>query len=233
LSSFCEEKQIYLIHDENHEKEVYDNNVHFPAIFFDPKMAYTICLNSMSRLGMGGWRIGWMIANPTIIKAATSMHAYVNMTCNTFVQETAAYALEHYSDLDFDSVFKRYSNKRTQLHTVLNKIEGFDCKLPEGTCYLFPNIKMFYDNNLLEIKKKIFESKWYLELSATEKIRENELINNSVSYSVYLYLLLNFKVGVLPGCCYGPGSDHHIRLSFSVKQAAIDEAIERLRTITR
>lgn len=233
LSSFCKKKHIYLIHDENHEKEVYDDNVHFPAILFDQKMEYTLCLNSMSRLGMGGWRVGWIIANPQIIKAATSIHAYVNMTCNTFVQETAAYALAHYSELGIDTIFEQYSRKRVCLHDALNRIEGVECKLPEGTCYLFPDIKAFFYKNVLDIKKTIFESKWYLGLSQSEKTKENELIDNSVSYNVYLYLLVKYKVGVLPGCCYGPGSDDHIRLSFSVKKAAIDEAIERLKPIMR
>ena len=233
LSMFCKENQIYLIHDENHEKEVYDNNVHYPAILFDSKMEYTICLNSMSRLGMGGWRVGWMIANPKIIRAATSVHAYVNMTCNTFVQESAAYALSHYDELGFDDIFKQYSQKRVLLHDALNRIEGVKCILPEGTCYLFPDVKEFFDNNIIDIKKTIYESNWYLNLSQSEKEKENTLIESSVSYKVYLYLLIKYRVGVLPGCCYGPESDHHIRLSFSVKKAAIDEAVKRLKPIMR
>ncbi len=228
LSRFCREREIYLIHDENHEKEMYDGNRHYPAAMFDPDLSHTVLLNSMSRLGMGGWRVGWMIANPRIIRAATNVNAYVNMTCNTFVQECAAFALDNYGTLGYDGIFAHYGEKRDKLYAFLTGIRGITCFRPQGTCYLFPDVGEFFALHRDEIFSVIFKSDWFLALGEQEREREREQAGSSVSYAVYLYFLLRFKVGVLPGCCYGPASDSHIRLSVSVKEQAIDEAIRRL-----
>ena len=228
LFLFCEKHDLFLIHDENHEKEIYDGYIHYPAMIFDINKDRTILLNSMSRLGMGGWRIGWMIANETIINAAKTVHAYVNMTCNTFVQECAAYALDHYDDLGLDLIFERYSKKRIKLCDFLNSIEGIECFVPQGTCYLFPSIKKFYTLNSEKILHEIKNSMWYNSLDSDNRLVEDRNILKYKSYAVYLFLLLKYYVGVLPGCCYGEQSDDHIRLSFSVKEEAIDEAINRL-----
>ena len=228
LYNFCKDNNIFLIHDENHEKEIYDGNKHYPAMIFDGDKSITILLNSMSRLGMGGWRIGWLIANERIIRAANSVNAYVNMTCNTFVQECAAYALEHYSELNYDKIFDGYARKRDKLYGLLNSIKGITCFKPEGTCYLFPNVSKFYSLHRDKILNEIYKSGWFNDLEEGSKEQERQYIEKYKSYAVYIFILIKYRVGVLPGCCYGPYSDDYIRFSFSVKVEAVEEAIKRL-----
>ncbi|WP_432409103.1 pyridoxal phosphate-dependent aminotransferase [Wukongibacter sp. M2B1] len=226
------QNNIYIIHDENHEKEIYDGNIHYPIMLFDEGKEHSILLNSFSRLGMGGWRLGWVIGPKKFMEAAQLAHSYINMTCNTFVQEAGAYTLKNYNELGFNEYFKKYQDKRDLLVPALNKLDGFTCKLPKSTCYVFPNIKDFYEKNCEKVMN-------YLRNYCTQQMKdfpqnkdkietELHLINNSKSYAVYLFILLVAKVGTIPGIAYGSGSDDYIRLSFSVKKEAVIEGIKRL-----
>lgn len=231
LMNFCKANDIIVIHDENHEKEVYGTNVHYPISIFDETLSSSILLNSFSRLGMGGWRIGWMVACDPIIKAASRLHAFVNMTCNTFVQEAAAFTLDNYSTLGFEEKFLNYENKRNKLVSFFKNIKGIICTVPEGTCYLFPLIDDFYNEHKNLMLDSVFQSKWFNDLSNDRKQYEKDMINTWKSYLVYLFFLLEIKVGILPGCCYGNNSDNNIRVSFSVRDEAIDEAIKRMKKL--
>lgn len=226
---------VFIIHDENHEKEIYDNNKHYPIRLYDEGGEHSILLNSFSRLGMGGWRLGWMVAPERVMGVAALAHSYINMTCNTFVQEAGAYTLDNYDKLGFDKIFKKYEEKRNLLVTALNNLDGFRCRMPKSTCYAFPNIKEFYDN----YRDKIL---FLIEETLNRKIKGNpekksvyardlELSKKSVSFAVHKFLLLKARVGVIPGLAYGANGDDYIRFSFSVKREAIEEAIKRLNEI--
>ena len=232
LMSFCHRNNIFLIHDENHEKEVYDGNIHYPVSIFNKDFSHSILLNSFSRLGMGGWRVGWMVANEQIIAASQRLHAFVNMTCNTFVQEAAAFALDHYSKLGFDEKFLNYKMKRDKLIAFFEKIPGIECLVPEGTCYIFPRITDFYNENRKIMLNKIMNSSWFSSLSKDKKEYEEKMIGKWKSYLIYLYFLLELKVGIIPGCCYGNNSDNNIRISFSVRDEAISEGLSRMNKLT-
>ncbi|MCP4708046.1 MAG: aminotransferase class I/II-fold pyridoxal phosphate-dependent enzyme, partial [Planctomycetes bacterium] len=91
LMEWAQINDVFILHDENHEKEVYDDTVHIPVRVFDKHGTHSVCVNSFSRLGMGGWRLGWILGPPRLIEAAKLAHTYINMSCNTFVQETGAY----------------------------------------------------------------------------------------------------------------------------------------------
>lgn len=227
------ENDVFIIHDENHEKEIYENNRHYPVRLYDRKGEHSILLNSFSRLGMGGWRLGWMVAPERAINAATLAHSYINMTCNTFVQEAGAYTLDNYEKLGFAEIFKKYQEKRDLLVSALNGMPGFRCRSPKSTCYAFSNIRKFYDSR----RDKILS---LVEETLNRKIRENpgkktvymrdlKLSRESVSFAVHKFLLFKARVGAIPGLAYGPDSDDYVRFSFSVKKEAVEEAIKRLK----
>lgn len=215
---------IFIIHDENHEKEIYDGHVHYPISIYDPQGEHSILLNSLSRLGMGGWRLGWIIAPKRVIQAAAMAHSYINMTCNTFVQEAGVFVLDNYESLGFDEIFREYAEKRNLLVGALNSMDGFRCRIPKSTCYAFPNIRAFYEKYSHRIKP-VLEN----VLKKQSFDGETELAGRSLSYAVYKYLLVEAGVGVIPGIAYGPGSDDYVRFSFSVKKDAVLEGIKRLR----
>lgn len=222
---------VFIIHDENHEKEMYDGNVHYPISLFDEGREHSILLNSFSRLGMGGWRLGWMIGPKNVIKAASMAHAYVNMTCNTFVQEAGAYTLDNYESLGYKEIFKGYQDKRDIMVSSLNQLDGFKCTLPKCTCYAFPNIRAFYEkykDSIVPFVKEQIEIKNKDKSEKTKKT-ELDLVNSSISYTVHKYLLYKAGVGVIPGIAYGPMSDDYVRFSFSVKKEAVIEGMRRLK----
>lgn len=217
---------VFIIHDENHEKEIYDGNIHYPIRLYDPSGNHAILLNSLSRLGMGGWRLGWMIAPERVIRAAAMAHSYINMTCNTFVQEAGAFTLDHYEELGFDRIFMEYAEKRNILVNALNEMDGIHCQMPKSTCYAFPNIRAFYDKHrdrIMAAAQKALKGKTFPG--------EAEMIQKSISYGMYKFLLIEAGVGVIPGIAYGPDSDDYLRFSFSVKRDAVVEGIRRLNAV--
>ncbi|MFA5147147.1 MAG: aminotransferase class I/II-fold pyridoxal phosphate-dependent enzyme [Candidatus Omnitrophota bacterium] len=231
------ENDIFIIHDENHEKEIYDGNRHYPIRLYDTGGEHSILLNSFSRIGMGGWRLGWMVAPKKVLKAATLAHSFINMTCNTFVQEAGAYTLDNYEKLGFDDIFRKYQEKRDLLVPALNSIPGFRCAVPKSTCYAFPNIRKFYDSHRDAILSSVEEAlKRKIKECPEKKVscdRDLKLSRESVSFAMHKYLLFKARVGVIPGIAYGPASDDHIRFSFSVKRPALEEGIRRLHECCR
>ncbi|MDD5438830.1 MAG: aminotransferase class I/II-fold pyridoxal phosphate-dependent enzyme [Candidatus Omnitrophica bacterium] len=233
ITAWCIRHNIFMIHDENHEKEIYDGNKHYPAMLYDKGREHTILLNSFSRLGMGGWRLGWIVAPKRIMKALELAHSYINMTCNTFVQEAGVFTLDNYDTLGYDAIFMNYRKKRDLLVPALNALPGFRCLMPKATCYAFPNIRDFFNNNkrpildtdTVMLKRRIRENPGRKDAYG----RELKLCRESVSFAVHKFLLFKAGVGVIPGLAYGPGSDDYIRFSFSVKREAIEEAIQRLK----
>jgi aspartate aminotransferase len=224
---------VYIIHDENHEKEVYDGHKHYPISIYDPEFKNSVLLNSFSRLGMGGWRLGWMVASPRTIQAAETLHLYINMSCNSFVQEAGAYTLDNYEQLGFSHYFHLYRQKRDYLVKELNQLEGFSCPSPAGTCYAFPNVQKFYQKHKTRILETVAERLQKKESgpdpTGDDLHRQLELVKTSVSFAVHKYLLYAAGVGVIPGIAYGNSGDNCIRFSFSVKQEILEEAIRRLK----
>lgn len=207
------ENDIFIIHDENHEKEMYDNNKHYAIALFDKNRENSVLLNSFSRLGMGGWRLGWMIAPKKVIETASLIHSFTNMTCNTAVQEAGAFALDNYDTLGFREEFENYQKKRDYIVNELNSIDGIKCPegLPQGTCYVFPNIRGFYEKHRDMIANSLKEP------------------TQSISVATYKFLINKAKVGCIPGLAYGDNTDDYLRFSFSAKKEAIEEGMKRIK----
>ncbi len=61
LVKLAEEKDFFILCDENHFPEIYDNKKHVPITRFDKERKYTVLLGSLSRFALQGERIGWAI----------------------------------------------------------------------------------------------------------------------------------------------------------------------------
>jgi aspartate aminotransferase len=89
---------------------------------------------------MDGWRIGYLTAAPDLLDAIMKVAANEVTHVNTFIQYGALAAVlgppEAVADMIADD-----RAKRDYLVSALNQMPGLSCRPPEGTIYVFPDIR--------------------------------------------------------------------------------------------
>lgn len=150
LSDFALNHDLYLISDEIYEDLSYEQRPFSPASI--PEMAdHTVTLSGFSKsYAMTGWRIGYMLANPEIIKASDIIQQQT-LTCATSVSQYAAIAA-----LDDRETPKRFREaflrRRNLLMDLLSDAPGLSFVKPEGAFYLFPEYDLGIDSEKLSMK---------------------------------------------------------------------------------
>jgi len=90
---------------------------------------------------MPGWRLGYVIAPPDMMRTLEILAVNVFSCTATFTQRAGIVAAQ-----DFESVVsmrEEYRRRRDYLTNALNHIPGVSCFLPGGAFYVFPNIMSF------------------------------------------------------------------------------------------
>ena len=205
IVSFCVERDIFLLFDETYEFFVYDGSTHHSAIrWFEQYPRTVMIVNSMSKTwAMTGWRLGFGIAHPEIIAAASKIQSHSTSNPSSIAQHAAIAALgcgeEHVRRM-----FDAYVERRTWLVEAINRIPGFSCLPPDGAFYIFPSVSALFGRNG---------------------------IRDSTSFAGYL--LDEARVAVVPGAAFGSDDHVRISYATSMERLEeglrrIDEAVRRL-----
>ena len=88
---------------------------------------------------MTGWRIGWGIGPPPLIRAMANMQGQATAGVSTVGQAAAAAALDGSQDGVVRQV-AAYRQRRDVVVTALRAIDGVECHVPDGAFYVFPSI---------------------------------------------------------------------------------------------
>jgi len=133
------EADLYVIADEIYEKLVFDGRSHL-SLAAGPGMAErTLTVNGLTKsYAMTGWRLGWLIGPPPVIKAATRMNSHTVSCAATFSMHACIAALTGPQDV-IAEMRDAYQARRDFMVKALNEIEGVNCRSIEGTFYLFPS----------------------------------------------------------------------------------------------
>jgi len=153
LSDYIIENDMILISDEIYEDIVFEGKPFSPASI--PEMfERTITVNGFSKShAMTGWRIGYMVANEKIIKAADKIQQQT-VTCAPSVSQYAAIAAlqDHKSPEEFRTKFLH----RRDLVQKLLADSTLKSRKPEGAFYVFPQYSA--DINSEEFCNRLLES---------------------------------------------------------------------------
>ena len=87
---------------------------------------------------MTGWRIGWGISTPELIKAMTTVQGQITSGASSISQAAALAALEVTSS-HIEERCAKFRARRDRLVGGLNEIEGITCSMPDGAFYVFPS----------------------------------------------------------------------------------------------
>ncbi len=191
IYNLCEKYDLYLISDEVYSRMIYDENESFfsPGTLDECKHR-TIIINGFSKsFAMTGWRVGVVISPENISEKITLISESIVSCVPGFVQDAAKEAL-----LSPKSITQKMSStlrsRQQSICNQLNSVSNINCKMPQGSIYVFPNIKKITNSSekfafhLLEktglacVPGSYFgsEGEGYLRFSSASNAKHIELI---------------------------------------------------------
>lgn len=142
IGNWAAEHGIWILTDEIYEHLVYGDAVFSSMPVEVPEVAERcIVINGVAKTyAMTGWRVGWMIGPPDVVKAAGSMQSHATSNVANVAQAAALAAVS--GDLQAVAMMRdAFDRRRSTIHKMLNEIDGVTCLEPEGAFYAFPSFE--------------------------------------------------------------------------------------------
>jgi len=202
IGRWAAERGLWVATDEIYEHLVYGEAKFSSIPVAAPEIAdRCVVLNGVAKTyAMTGWRVGWMIGPPDVIKAAANLQSHATSNVCNVAQAAALTAVT--GDLSAVAEMRTaFDRRRLAMTTMLNDIPGVICPLPEGAFYCYPSVKGVLGK----------------ELAGRRPASSAELAE---------LILDHADVAVVPGEAFGtPG---YFRLSCALGDADLEEGITRL-----
>jgi aminotransferase len=145
IARLCRKWDVLAITDEIYEHIIYDGAVHVSPITLDGMRERTIVVNGMSKTySVTGWRVGYIIAPPTITGAIRKMHDFMTVGAPAPLQEAGAVAMA-LPDSYYVELAAHYQVRRDRLLTMLRRA-GFDALVPKGAYYIMCDVGSFLES---------------------------------------------------------------------------------------
>lgn len=145
IAAWAVEKNIVLISDEIYGQLVYGGAEHYSLCgWWRKKPENFAILNGVSKTyAMTGWRVGYLLAHPALIKAAGKLSGQSTSSVCSIAQKAALAALTH--DLPEVAEMKAAFERRRALVTgMIATWPGVECPQPAGAFYVFPDVHRLY-----------------------------------------------------------------------------------------
>lgn len=143
LGKWAVAHDIMIIADDMYGQLVY-NDHHFTSLLEldDEIVAHTILVSGFSKsYAMTGWRVGYTVADSTIIKkmAALIGHATGNLTA---AAQYAALAALQVDQSCVEEMRQSFEERLNTLYPLINDLPGVSlAQKPQGAFYFFPNVQ--------------------------------------------------------------------------------------------
>jgi len=155
--AIAREHGIWVIHDIAYAEIVFDG--YKPPSIMQVPGAKEVAVEfySLSKsYNMPGWRVGFMVGNPTLVGALARMKSYLDYGMFTPIQVAAITALEGPQDCVAE-IREMYQSRRDVLCDGLNSI-GWQVEKPKATMFVWAPIPEAYRHlGSLEFSKKLLE----------------------------------------------------------------------------
>lgn len=141
----CAERNVYVLTDECYLFFVYPPAEVFTSAVLPAELKEFVCVaGSFSKTyAMTGWRIGYTIAPEAWTREMIKLQSHSATHPTSFVQYACARALERREESmnAVAEMLAEYKKRRDWLIPELNKINGFQCQMPEGAFYAFLDVR--------------------------------------------------------------------------------------------
>ncbi len=131
--------RAFVLSDEIYSRIVYEGEPY--SIATVPGMQdRTIILDGLSKTyAMTGWRVGFGIAQASLIERMAQLMINSSSCAAAFSQMATIAALSGSQD-SVDAMVAEFRARRQVIVDELNRIEGVRCRRPHGAFYVFPNV---------------------------------------------------------------------------------------------
>ncbi len=131
---------VWVLTDEIYEHLVFGDNkfVSMPTVV--PELAdQCLIVNGVAKTyAMTGWRVGWLIGPPDIMKAAINFQSHSTSNVNNVAQAAALEAVS--GDLSAVAMMREaFARRAVTMHRMLNEIPDVTAIVPQGAFYCYPN----------------------------------------------------------------------------------------------
>ncbi len=141
IAEIAQAKGVMVLSDEIFSRMVYSPAVHSTIAAIEGMADQTVVVDTLSKTyAMTGFRIGWCVGPRELIETLDTFQQNSVTNVPVFVQLAALAALTG----DQSAVAERTSvleAKRDRTVRALNAMPGIDCPTPDGSFYVFPNIR--------------------------------------------------------------------------------------------
>jgi aspartate aminotransferase len=151
LLDFCRARGIWLICDEVYERIYYEGATlgePVPSILrLCERDDAVIVVQSFSKTYcMTGWRVGWLVAPPTVGPTIANSNELFVSHAATFSQVAATAALVE-GEASVLSMLGHYQQNRELCLSALESVPGLTVPRPAGAFYLFPRVQGLEDSS--------------------------------------------------------------------------------------
>ena len=195
-------KNIFIVSDEIYEHINYKGG-HNSIGTYNAVKDRTITVNGVSKaFAMTGWRIGYIGAPEWIARACNKVQGQVTSGANCIAQRAVITALNENPD-KIEYMVEEFKARRDLILELLGNIKGFNCNIPDGAFYVFPDISHYFGRTI-----------------------DGFEINNASDMS--MFLLEKALVATVTGNAFG--NPNCIRISYAASKKQIVEAVKRIRS---
>ena len=203
LSKVLEDNEnIFIVSDEIYEHINYQGG-HNSIGTYNAVKDRTITVNGVSKaFAMTGWRIGYIGAPEWIARACNKVQGQVTSGANCIAQRAVITALNENPD-KIEYMVEEFKARRDLILELLSEIKGFNCNIPDGAFYVFPDISHYFGRTI-----------------------DGFEINNASDMS--MFLLEKALVATVTGNAFG--NPNCIRISYAASKEQIVEAVKRIKS---
>lgn len=206
LSEWATAKGLWIITDEIYQFLDYEHPAGAPTVLSSYPQAKDncICVSGVAKTyAMTGWRVGWMVGPPTVIKAAAALQSHLTSNVNNIAQRAALAALTGPSDA-IKEMRQQFDRRRLKMVAMLQDTDGLEAPTPTGAFYVFADARQLLGT---PIAGKTAQT--------TAQLAD--------------ILLEEASIATVPGEAFGaPG---YLRFSYALAQKDMEEGLNRLQQL--
>ncbi|MDR2564513.1 MAG: pyridoxal phosphate-dependent aminotransferase [Bifidobacteriaceae bacterium] len=196
---------VWVVTDEIYEHLVYDGVPFTSIVTAVPELAdQAVILNGVAKTyAMTGWRVGWLIGPPDVVKAATNLQSHLTSNVANVSQRAALAAVSGPLDVALE-MREAFDRRRRTMVGMLREIEGVYCPMPSGAFYAYPSVQGLLGKTIRGARPM-------------------------TSAQLASLILDEAQVAVVPGEAFGPSG--FLRLSCALGDEDLAQGVARLQAL--
>ncbi|MDH3254868.1 MAG: pyridoxal phosphate-dependent aminotransferase [Acidobacteriota bacterium] len=141
----CAERGILVIADETYDRFVFGDEPFASAAPLAHRFGdVVVVVGSFSKTyAMTGWRIGYMLGPPDVVRAVGTIQSHATSNPTTFAMYGALAALGE-AESRVEEMLRAYRGRRALIERLLADLPGVRCAAPVGAFYVFPEVSECY-----------------------------------------------------------------------------------------